>query len=554
MQQTFEPLSYDASSVWEPNIVQHISSFLPENIIAGTLRLVNSKTAKQFSGIRTISLSFPVPTKTFKDGWGKPECYSTYTRKQRLQILSLTAKSGVIANLEVALDNAGLVVTSELLKAAAAAGHLDVCILLRKRGSAWGEALVAAARGGHRHICEWMLASGCPFKAPSIYEAARGSHLNLARWLLHHAIRRRQSVRRGELLAAAAEGLTLPHLRELHQRILSSWEDWAFGLRRELVEQEKEKELAAAACSLTPDWQAKVEWLEQLGYVPSVCVGTEIATRQHPEMAQRLMWLHRRGYPLGHDTVLSAARQGDLTALHFLVGEVGFPVHHLQGIAAYFGQLDVVQCLHSRGGVQTDPKILVSEAASRGHLSVLIWVMETAQGVTVELVPELLNLAAWSGNKALMIWLRQRGWGFTRDAVKRVVLSGCVAALEWLVKEQGCPLPDDGEPYVCAADSGDLAMTRCLARLGCPWGADLVARCFCRSTRPRVCILKLFVELGCPLDLDAAERAANRIRASPAYYKTEVLDWLMREKELQGGSTRRGLPLEPQLREWCVVQ
>ncbi|GIM15417.1 hypothetical protein Vretimale_18191, partial [Volvox reticuliferus] len=344
------------------------------------------------------------------------------------------------------------------------------------------------------------------------------------------------------------------HLRELHQCILSRWEDWAFGWRRELVDQEKEKELAAAACSHTPDWEAKVEWLEQLGYVPSVSVGTEIATRQHPEMAQRLMWLHRRGYPLARDTVMSAARCGDLIALHFLVEEVGFPLHHLQGIAAYFGQLDVVQWLHCRDGARIDPKILASEAASRGHLPVLIWVVETTEGVTPELVPDLLNLAAWSGNMDLMIWLRQRGWGATKEAVKRLVLCGCVAALEWLVEELGCPFPDDGEPYVCAADSGDLSMARCLARLGCPWGGDLVARCFCRSTRPRVCVLQLFVELGCPLDLDAAWRAANRIRENPRYYKAEVLEWLMRARERQGGSEAGGQQLEPHLHEWCVVQ
>ncbi|GLC52403.1 hypothetical protein PLESTB_000625400 [Pleodorina starrii] len=43
--------------------------------------------------------------------------------------------------------------------------------------------------------------------------------------------------------------------------------------------------------------------------------------------------------------------------------------------------------------------------------------------------------------------------------------SGCEEALEWLV-ERGCPFPLDGGAYFKAAFNGDLAMPRCLHRLG----------------------------------------------------------------------------------------
>ncbi|GLC77372.1 hypothetical protein PLESTF_001926400 [Pleodorina starrii] len=46
--------------------------------------------------------------------------------------------------------------------------------------------------------------------------------------------------------------------------------------------------------------------------------------------------------------------------------------------------------------------------------------------------------------------------------------SGCKEVLEWLV-ERGCPFPLDGGAYLKAAFNGDLAMLRCLHRLGCPW-------------------------------------------------------------------------------------
>ncbi|GLC39397.1 hypothetical protein PLESTM_000892400 [Pleodorina starrii] len=137
----------DGSSIWLPGIVACIAHHLPANEVASTLRLIDKATSDQFATHKTLRLSLPSPIHVFRERWGRLGAFRALSHKQRLQLLCLTAASGSVANLEVALANAGLDLRRELLEAAAAAGQLAA---------------------GRRRPATGTCASGCwPAAAPS---------------------------------------------------------------------------------------------------------------------------------------------------------------------------------------------------------------------------------------------------------------------------------------------------------------------------------------------------------------------------------------------------
>ena len=63
-----------------------------------------------------------------------------------------------------------------------------------------------------------------------------------------------------------------------------------------------------------------------------------------------------------------------------------------------------------------------------------------------------------------------------------------------------------------AAQNGDLAMLRCLRRLGCPWSSDRETFMSSVLKSCRFPLLRWLVEAGYPVDGDAAVKAAGRWR------------------------------------------
>ncbi|GLC46804.1 hypothetical protein PLESTB_001801400 [Pleodorina starrii] len=498
----------DGSRIWLPGIVACIARHLPANEVASTLRLIDKATSDQFATHKTLRLSIPSPIHVFRERWGRPGAFRALSRNQRLQLLCLTAASGSVANLEVALANAGLDLRCELLVAAAAAGQLDMCKVLRARGSLWGESLSAAAKAGHRHVCEWMLASGCPVKWHVVCSAARSGREDLMLWLLTELQGLPNDGR--SLLMAAAECLSLAALQRLWQQLMAGRHGSNLQQQLEqLNEGDRGAIVEAAAGSTTPDWQAKVEWLEGLGY-PRMARACESAVRagNGDATVARLQWLHGRGYPLETAVADTAVRVGNLAALRFLVEQAGVrptghPFRGYSMIAAGRGHLAVLQYLHA-SGLPLDARSVAEQAALMGHLPVVVWAVETLGVAPADGAASLLYRAAITGNLELMTWLHVRGWALGPAAISNGASSGCEEALEWLV-ERGCPFPLDGRAYFMTAFNGDLAMLRCLHRLGCPWGppGELLADCI-RSV-VSVAVLQCLLDLGCPeMDWDAA--------------------------------------------------
>ncbi|KXZ51140.1 hypothetical protein GPECTOR_13g627 [Gonium pectorale] len=117
-------------NVWIPELVERFASFLHPNVVICTLRCVDKATAKQFGGrpeFATVRLSQAVPPHAFAARWASPGAMRDLTLARRKEVLCLTAASGVVANLEVAIDAAGMLLDAyqltALLHAAAAAGH-----------------------------------------------------------------------------------------------------------------------------------------------------------------------------------------------------------------------------------------------------------------------------------------------------------------------------------------------------------------------------------------------------------------------------------------------
>ncbi|GLC67938.1 hypothetical protein PLESTF_000626100 [Pleodorina starrii] len=203
-----------------------------------------------------------------------------------------------------------------------------------------------------------MLASGCPLDMHVVCAAAQGGQEDLMQWLLTELQGRPNDGVYGPcwlLLRAAAEYLSLAVLLRLWQQLTAGRHGSELQQQLEQFDEAADRGaiLAVAAGSTTPDWQAKVEWLEGLGCPRKARACTSAVRAGNGDAAvARLQWLRGRGYPLEAEVADTAVRAGNLAALRFLVEQAGvrptgdeFPV----AIAALQGHLAVLQYLHASG-------------------------------------------------------------------------------------------------------------------------------------------------------------------------------------------------------------
>ncbi|GIL66943.1 hypothetical protein Vafri_20460 [Volvox africanus] len=567
----------------QPELAELIAGFLPRNEMS-TLRLVNKAAASQFSKVqhKTIKLSLPVPRHVFLYRWGGPAATRQLTLEERIKLLCLTAASGILENLKLLYSRAEFAVcTTEVFAAAAEAGRLCICRWLRRVECPWGEDVVeAAARAGQLAICKWLIKEGCPSQLRRLLTvAAEAGHRDVCEWLLefgaplggrgpraaaragHASLMERllqpltcQQVGVPKLLAAVAKGCDLPTLQRVYCTFVESGRgDVVVGVGR-LGEAAAARVIAAAAGSPTPDWQAKVEWLRSRGYprdasacesaVDNLAAAAGLSNNTlayfQPKFSlghDRLAWLHQQhGFPVDPWVACAAGRHGDVAALQ-LVLDAGVELH--DGRAAYLaaerGHLAILHTLHAHGCTLAADEL--SEAAARGaHVATVEWLVET---LAAPLTGRLFSAAAQSGNMEMMSWLRRHGCSAEASTFAWSAWVGCPEQLEWLAAN-GCPMGDDGEPYLWAGYNGDYSVLECLRRLGCPWSADGAtftrAVCLAGDEEPghsgdmgwccSLEVLQWLVSEGCPVDWPAAEKVVRMRREG----EDELIEWIVEQR------------------------
>ncbi|GFR42729.1 hypothetical protein Agub_g3647 [Astrephomene gubernaculifera] len=525
------------TTIWIPDIVQRVVSFLPINEVACTIRLLNKATAAQLrSPIYTaVRLSQPVPIHAFAWRWGSPDAVRSLTFDKRLRLLGLTAASGSLTNLQIAVETSGCVLAAKpcnvVFGEAAASGHVHVCEWLKQQGCPMDGALPAAARTGQRAACEWLLAHDCPWSDAAVCLVAGSGNMALLDWFLslrqgpRHSRTPRVRVPPNVLFIAAIAGMpSLSQLQQLHQTLLNS------APLGEFESSVQARMVAAAAGSLSPDWHAKVEWLEMQGCRGDAEFARNVAAR--PDAADYLGRLLRCGCPVNEDAAAEAAERGDVATLALLASY--FPNLLTETVArraARAGHLETLQWLHAHGcrmGVST-----VRASLHSGRLQLVAWLQEVL-GLDLrdaEAAAGLMRTAAHLGNVELMAWLRERGCGWGDGVFVSAAEGGCEEAMEWLAA-QGCPIdqvvPMRFDPYIAASQRGDMATLRCMRRLGRPWSTLGDTFTDCVDSNSPLPVLRWLLEEHCPLDIEAAERAVRRWWSPPE--RSDLLRRLGREQ------------------------
>ncbi|KXZ45226.1 hypothetical protein GPECTOR_57g516 [Gonium pectorale] len=435
-------------------LVALIADHLPPNFVACNLRVLDKATAACLSGSHhtTVRLSQPAPAAAFRQRWGAPGAMHDLSRRQRLRLLCLVAQSGETANLHLAIGSSGLCLSScpELLVAAAAAGQLAVCSWLRQQGCPWGKAapeaawalskdlarlrllrnpahyiyagegvsvLAAAGSSGDQGLCEWLLAEGCPWDQAAVLAAACAGHVDLIEWLL---------AQRPELLTALmfvpqlAQAAAIGFELEALQRLCLSW-------RQRGVWVLYASAMLGALSSHTPDWRAKVEWLEG-----------EASARPHhgcdyaatcPDGQERVRYLRQHGHEVSQWTLDAAARAGNAELVEELLAEGP----QMMSDAAWFSGLagGNVQVLWTLAAADPGslPPYALSLAAEGGHLPAVVWVVEQkrweGEFVTIS------GIAA-SGSLEMLQCMQQRGCQVSAWTVEAGAEAGSCPIVEWL--------------------------------------------------------------------------------------------------------------------------
>ncbi|KXZ53062.1 hypothetical protein GPECTOR_8g56 [Gonium pectorale] len=476
-----------------------------------TVWQVDKATLVQFRGrpeFASVRLSQPVPPHAFAARWAAPGAMRDLTMEQRRQLLRLTAASGVMANLDAALEAVGFVLDrkvssytagcrlkekTDMLRAACTMGHVGMVLsFLDRRYGDKASSLRIAAEAGHQHLCETLLGDRLweLWRVQHAVSALSGGHPELADWLLQlrtggPALAPLGGDTCGELLEAAAKGCELPVLVSLRQRCSDLYIDQDALL----------PVLIAAAGSTTADWQQKLRWAEHQMPDGFRLNGNACAAAAGcPDGGLRLSWLLRRRYPADASSLEKALLCGNTEGLELLVRRGLRPKLDTIEAAARLGHLEVLKKLRQIGfGLAA--AAIARAAAEGGQLPVLVWAVEEL-GASVE-DPLLIRQAVKRCDLEALRWLRQRGCPLDGDEEVALAAagSGQLPVLEWYVQELRGPVRS-GAALEAAAATGRVEVLAWLRQRFWPWGSDTwvnAAGAGCEVA------LEWLAERGCPM-------------------------------------------------------
>ncbi|KAG2433554.1 hypothetical protein HYH02_012671 [Chlamydomonas schloesseri] len=318
-----------------------------------------------------------------------------------------------------------------------------------------------------------------------------------------------------------------------------------------------------------------------------------------PDAHERLSWLQARGFRVGRQELLEATRQCarelTLKTLRLLLQSAApldqALLHESQRHAAAAGRLDLLHELMEAGACWPQASLAVIRqllivAAQEGHLEVVQWLLALAEDSlpASKLVGDVASAAgAGAGPSAISsinndevppLPLVQAGV-LCSAVFCAAVESGSVPVLELLLgvgcpwdppaaweaaarvgccdvllflKDNGCPLPTNDEPYLLAASNADQLTIHVLRELGCSWGArgDTLARSLQEFHRHMPLEgMKALAAAGCPADWAALLQLAqqrHRVCGHRDEHEADVLAWVreqLRKERRQAEEQRR---------------
>jgi hypothetical protein len=143
-QQVFDLLSLPSE------LLLAIAAQLHPNEVALLLRPLCRRMRQLLGTYKTVQLSGPVTPPAFIEHWRRAEAVKGLTLGERRELVRLTAKSGVAANLRLLaagprgpedVGAAGCTLMQDAFVTAAEAGQLEACKLLHELGCPWGPAV-----------------------------------------------------------------------------------------------------------------------------------------------------------------------------------------------------------------------------------------------------------------------------------------------------------------------------------------------------------------------------------------------------------------------------
>ncbi|PNW83596.1 hypothetical protein CHLRE_05g236350v5 [Chlamydomonas reinhardtii] len=486
--------------VWIPELVERIASFLPQNEVLLTLRLVDKTTAELLSQHRLVKAWEPLPAHALcRLHPAELEQLRNRSASERRQLVCAVAATGSLEAVDAALEATQLTPGAWLVWAAARAEGLrpGVALALCKRLCArgcpvegdpgyvykWYPTLQHAAKAGNADVCEWLLARGrCRWLAEAVYNAAAAGHVGLVRVLLARCPGEcKRMLRVGRLLASAAGGYPLPALEELYNHWLGTRraqlrgrgqrqaasrgpvnfgpafdEEGPDGFHCSVSSSDFERVLAAAAGSPMACWLGKLDALLQwhcgdagpglLARSPSVLDHVFGAAMEQPDGLSRvrLMWEQRGWRPQDlRPAAAAAAARGDMPGLRHLYGELGVTTETRQ-IEWY------------------DPCAPLKAAAQAGHLSALQLLLCTyRQGCTSKAYDQLVKAAAERGHVDIVRWLIEQPAPLVVDMIMAEVPGADRERVEMSVRRSAARMALD--TGVCG---GRPEVVRCVLQLG----------------------------------------------------------------------------------------
>ncbi len=472
-----------------PELLRYVvaASQVHPNEVAGSVKLVCRWTAKQLADYTAIGCqSGPIPPNALMWRFKELGDVHSLTFLQRETVAERAVETGCLtvvrqlltgdAGPERGEGTLGLAPSARLIMAAARSGKLGVCKLLREYGCPWDAAAgKAAAAAGHTDVCLWLLqegtpdsmlaaaaeaghadtveqllAAGCPWSPESAGRAAAGGHAGLMQRLLQLSAAQphRRPTDATELLAGAAEGLELAELVDLHAQhspgIVGTAAGWLWLHM-----------LRAAALACTEDHQDKLGWLLELGYqapehAEPFGLRTSLAWAVGQDasgagLVSRLAWLRGRGFRLRGATAayLLSGSCDEPDALAFVLDQPGFE----PGAPNHFGAAQAV----------------AAAAVERGHLGSL-HVLQQRGWLAPEHVdlPRLLRICGWSGQRRIAAWLVEALCGpgpgqhaYAKELFRAAAAVGSVPLLQLLL-DRGCPWHEEAWEAAVWSGCGEL--------------------------------------------------------------------------------------------------